>query len=347
MFVGEFNQRFAELSPEQRGERYQRLAEAALRHYALDHLTPVFIRHNGGVTYRLDDPAGRPHALLKIGQPAGENGATPPRRLSLVLEWLAALARESPIAVQEPIRNAQGEWLTAVEVDDLSEPFHCAVQHWISGDHVRGAFTPLQAYRVGAMIGRLHEHSSRWTAHEPRAGMEQDESWLAHHLSKLSGVISLQILDAAEWRVVEAAADRIAEIMRALGRASDRWGSVHGDLHHENLLFHGEQVSPIDFGDLRLAHFPYDLGVLLYHLMYLDDAAVRRAVADGYRSVRHLPDDVPLWPEGFLCAGALSNLSFQTTIPRERSSALFARNVREFADVFCRRLVNGDQFVLV
>ena len=51
-----------------------------------------------------------------------------------------------------------------------------------------------------------------------------------------------------------------------------------------------------------------------------------------------------LEPEAFLCTAALGNLAFQITIPRERASDLFVRNVREFATAFCRKLVAGESF---
>lgn len=344
--VSQFNERFEALHPHLRAERYTRLAGVALQQYSLEDVTPMFLRHNGGVTYRLDDEAGQPLYLLKIAQPAGESGSTPPERLMVVMEWLAALATESELVVQEPVTNRYGALLTTVEVDDLSEPFTCSVQRWVEGVHLRDAFSLEQAFMVGAMIGQLHEHSSRWTCREPRQGLEQDERWLDHCLSQLHEVVRSGLLNEVGWRTVEVAADRIAETMRALGRTPKRWGAVHGDLHHQNLLFHGDSVSPIDFGDLRLAHFPYDLGVVLYHLMYLDDVAVRRAVLDGYQSVRELPDAIPFWPESFMCASALSNLSFQVTIPGERNSVHFARNVQEFANSFCRGLVTGNGFVI-
>jgi hypothetical protein len=80
--------------------------------------------------------------------------------------------------------------------------------------------------------------------------------------------------------------------------------------------------------------------------MYQDDASVRRALIEGYNAVRPDWHPRPGETEAFLCTAALSNLSFQITIPQERASPVFARNVREFATIFCRRLIAGEPFVL-
>ena len=76
-----------------------------------------------------------------------------------------------------------------------------------------------------------------------------------------------------------------------------------------------------------------------------DDVAVRRAIRDGYGSVRSLSDAPPLWGEAFLCAAALGNLAFQVTLASEVASPHFARNVREFATSFCEGVAAGTPFV--
>lgn len=80
--------------------------------------------------------------------------------------------------------------------------------------------------------------------------------------------------------------------------------------------------------------------------MYQGDVSVRRALLAGYRAIRPGADLAPLEAETYVCAAALSNLAFQVTIPSERASPAFARNVREFATVFCRKLVADEPFVL-
>jgi hypothetical protein len=76
------------------------------------------------------------------------------------------------------------------------------------------------------------------------------------------------------------------------------------------------------------------------------EAAVRGALIDGYQSKRALIGLLEMDLEAFLCVAALGNLAFNVGLPDQRSSALFIRNVREFATSFCDKLVHDIPFAL-
>jgi len=115
------------LSPAQRLERYHHLADAALAHYALEGATSVFIRHDAGVTCRVEARGGDERYLLKIAEPVGEGGGLGVERIRSVLVWLAALAQDTDVVVQEPVPNLGGELLSEVFFEDLCQPFYCAL----------------------------------------------------------------------------------------------------------------------------------------------------------------------------------------------------------------------------
>jgi hypothetical protein len=66
---------------------------------------------------------------------------------------------------------------------------------------------------------------------------------------------------------------------------------------------------------------------------------------EGYRSIRDLPEDQLLYLEAFLASGAIDNLAFQISIPSQQTSRLFAHNMRQLANVFCAKLIEGEPFV--
>jgi hypothetical protein len=72
------------------------------------------------------------------------------------------------------------------------------------------------------------------------------------------------------------------------------------------------------------------------------DAAVRRALCEGY-GAGWLTEEVA---GAAVCAAAIDHLAFQLTIPEQRTSIHTVRNARELADVFGRRLLAGQPFVL-
>ena len=77
--------------------------------------------------------------------------------------------------------------------------------------------------------------------------------------------------------------------------------SLHGDVHTENVLFHGDEVHIIDFDQGGSGPASADLGSLLaslltYQLVHPDKAGDGLGVSllDGYRSVRALPSEADL-----------------------------------------------------
>jgi Ser/Thr protein kinase RdoA (MazF antagonist) len=337
-WVSAFNAAFAELDDEQRLERYRRLAEVALERYDIGPAEATFLAHNAGVAYRVQSADGE-RFVLKIAEPIGEGGGWAPASIAAVLAWLGALARETDL-VQEPVSDRAGALLTAVAFDDLPEPFHCSLQRWVDGERV-GHFTPDHARRIGAAVARLHRHGAAWIPPESLAADEWETGWVLARAGDLRAVVDLGILSPEEWGSVEAAAARVDEVVAGLGRGPAVWGPIHGDLHHGNILFHDGEVRLIDFGGFTRTHLAHDLGSALYHVMY-QRVAVRRALAEGY-GAEWLIEEVA---GAAVCAAAIDNLAFQLTIPRERTSAHTARNVRELADVFCRRLLAEEPFVL-
>ena len=333
-----FNAAFAGLGEAERAERYRRLAAASLEHYDLA-AVPTFLQHNAGLVYRVET-TGAGSFVLKIAEPTGEGDGRAPESLEAVLAWLAALARESDLIVQEPLANRDGRLLTAVAFDDLPAPFHCSLQRWVEGERV-GHFTADHARRIGAAVSRLHRHGAAWVPPAPLTADEWESGWVAERVGDLRAVVDLGILSPEEWRAVEAAAQRADEMMAGLGRGPAVWGPIHGDLHHGNVLFHDREVRLIDFGGFARTHLAHDLGSALYHVMY-QDVSVRRALLAGY-GADWLTEEVA---GAAVCAAAIDNLAFQMTIPSQRTSVHQVRNVRELAELFSRRLLAAEPFVL-
>lgn len=342
--MNEFNQQFEQLSEPQKQARYQQLALACLAHYPAVDGKITFVGHNAGIVY-LIEPA-REKFVLKIAEAIGEGaGNIYPEYLNTGFIWLDAIARETNLVVQQPVANRTGKFVTEVVFEDLSQPFCCSLQCWVDGQRLRDP-SPAQAYQIGTLIAQLHNHGSQWIKGKLPGAWKYDGGWLGENLEGFAKVKSLSILSQAEWINVEKAVDHIHQVMQTMGTNAQVWGPVHGDIHQHNLLVVSDgTICPIDFGALVLAHYGYDLGVILYHLMYLD-AATRQALVQGYQVNRELTLLADMGLEAFLCMAALANLAFNVELPDQRVSALFTRNVREFAAIFCKKLIHNIPFAL-
>ena len=84
---------------------------------------------------------------------------------------------------------------------------------------------------------------------------------------------------------------RVRDAMRELGESRRRFGVIHGDLGPDNWVFFRTDPRPIDFEELGVGHFLFDLVQVLWtHLMWPDyDQHLARLLA-AYERVRPLDD---------------------------------------------------------
>ncbi len=153
------------------------------------------------------------------------------------------------------------------------------------------------------------------------------------------------VLTPDRFQVIEQAVERIATLMAELGTAPAVWGAVHGDIHHDNVLFLEDEIRLIDWTGVRLAHYCYELGVTLYHIFY-QEPTMRQALLEGYTEIRALPNDHIQILEAMIAYAALDSLAWNSTITTQLDAPLFRRNVEQFVDGFCASLVAERSFLL-
>ena len=310
------------------------IARAALARYALETAGLVALPGNSAV-YRVDTAGGIPYRL-KI------HAAEPAERIRARLLWLAALGEATGLAVQAPVPDRAGQIVTLVDGNA------CSLQRWVDGEPPGRDFTAEEAYRLGGLIARLHAHSATW-APPPEVFSAlplYTPADLEAHVAALRAGVEIGALTADDFATVEAAGRFVRETLRAVPHDRDRWGPVHGDLHHDNILLHGDEMRPIDFDGLHIAPYAYDLGTILYHILH-QQVAVRWALVEGYEAARVLGMPGELWPEACVVWAAIDNLAFQVTLPSQLGTPLLARNLRWLAREFCPRLLKAQAFVLV
>jgi Ser/Thr protein kinase RdoA (MazF antagonist) len=325
-------------------EFYQ-IAHAALAHYANNVATLHFLQHNGAITFRVDTQ-GEDSFLLKIHCSAGSGMSASVEATRARYSWLCAVGQTTELVVQTPILNHQGDLLTAVANPKGQQPYLCTLQQWIEGSFPGGDFTTSQVQRIGTMMAQFHHFSSEWTALDRLADAlpVYDLSKLIQNVQTLSLGIEMGLLAQHDFALIEAAAQIIAEVVERIGRNRKRWGPIHGDFHHGNLLFHNEEVRLIDFDSLCLSPYAFDLGTMLYHIYY-QGPTVYPLLLEGYQAVHPLPVDATSWLDAFVTQAAIANLSFNITVPEEHTRPYLARNLRQLVDEFCCNLVAERRFL--
>lgn len=344
--MGELASMISEQSPIKRTQHYQQLATLVLDAYALTLGTPEFLQHNSGITYRVPVRGTDQFFLLKIHDSIGEGTAQFATHIDARMSWLAEFGQVAPFAIQEPVPNRDGALVTTIIFPGLAHPVPCTLQEWVPGEHPTGDFTLPQIEAVGAMMAKLHTHSITRKASQGSTLPTYDADDLCREVAQLRTAVTLNLISSDEYYRLEQASDVIAQMTERLGHEPTTWGAIHGDLHHGNLLFEDMIVHPIDFDNLHATYYLLDLGTTLYHILH-QDVAIRAALVRSYQQLQSLPRAENSTLEMFVTWAAMTNLAFQITIPNQRITPIFARNLRQLANDFCPKVLSNIPFVCV
>lgn len=254
--------------------------------------------HVENTTFRLDLPnptrrwrARGPYAdgrfLVRIHRPRYQTRET----ILSELEWLAALRRQTDIAVPEPVPARGGELLVAASADGVPESRFCSVLRWMNGRGVAADPDPHHFRLLGRTTAKLHAHASSWRrpASFRRARWDHDGLFFGNRPGGERFDAAWEQLPAEPRRVLEEVSRDTRQVMRELGNSEDVFGLIHADLHLENVFFHGDSVRVIDFDDCGEGYWVYDAAVTLFDYYRRPDwIDLRDAWFEGYQQERAL-----------------------------------------------------------
>lgn len=280
---------FEDLSHRGQVARLKRLAEVALPDFGINEARLTPLAHMENTTFRVDTADGLSY-VIRIHR--SSSGTGHPRRdeaqIRSEMEWLAALRRDTDLAVPEPVRTRDGELFTIAEIDGVPDQRLCVLLGWVDGRFISRGLMPWHLERVGVFMARLHEHVlNQFTLPEgftrPTVSNLPD-SKLREYLDSLA-----EVRPSSDVELVRAVAAEVQRTLNAIGTGPDVYALIHADLHQDNFLFHRGEVRAIDFDDCGFGPFLYDLTVTLSELGTGPDyPALREALLLGYRSVRPL-----------------------------------------------------------
>ena len=262
------------------------------------------------------------------------------------LLWLESLDRDTDLVVQRPVRSLSGDFITRVESNG-NRPFLVTLLRWVDGDLVWDnygdeAFVDLPSgilHNVGAVLGKLHRHSSHWTFPEGftrPGGVPED---LQLDLNRLRPAADDGRIDALDFAVLERAVSRFIEHVADMERSPRFRGLLHGDFSCGNCIVHRGGIRPIDFDWCRFGHFLADVGWCF--AVNPMSPTLCRAFLNGYEQQHSLPDDHLRKIESFFIESCIRLLSWRAMDPDEDFPTL-----SRFAQGACRKYLDGEPFVL-
>lgn len=275
------------------------LAQAALRAYGLDDARLEPIRLINNAVFSVRPRKGEARLVLRIHRP-GYRTFDQVRSELEFLKYMGEQLDGSHVEAPRPVATADGELVFRVPVAATSPDATrcCDLLTFVDGRVLRhGSGLGQRSVRLlGEGLARVHDAAD---AFNPPAGFDLprwDADAMFSETSSFRPGPMEEFLAAPALALFGEVAERTRTIFEELDAAPGQRGIVHHDYILINCLFtrktHGWTLGILDFDDIGLGYFLYDLAPMLGNLFdYLGAyRTLRRAFLDGYRRVRELPD---------------------------------------------------------
>jgi len=259
---------------------YERLARKALAAYGLEECRLDFISDGLRVVCRASDRSTKSSWSLHI-HPRGYD----PRSILRSLHWLAALRRETPARVPEPLLTRSGELVQSLSTPGISGFRQCTLIEWIDGQRLPIDDWSLNGTQsLGRLIARLHAHAERFQLppelDPPKVSVQAFEQ-------AVDPVALARTLGPKDEGLLVAAFDSARKTMLEVGTGPEVAGLIHGRTAPEHILFDEEAVGLIGFGHCRWGHYASDVAAIALCLRGTsNEASLRTALLEGYREIR-------------------------------------------------------------
>ena len=287
-------QDFYQVTPEEQAGRLTKLARNALGTWGISQDASVaLIKHRENAVFSVTDDNKR--YALRIHRA----GYHTDEELASELQWIEALDGGG-LRTPQVIPTTSGATLAHISAEGVPEARQVDVLEWFEGQPIatieEGLADPSLVqetfFTLGQLMATVHNQSETWT---PPAGFTRhawDEDGLLGTNPFWGRYWELDGLSQTQLDRLAAAKTKMLRDLADFGKTPDRYGLIHADFLHENLLANDEGICLIDFDDAGFGWHLFDVATtLFFHLGedHFDDAF--QALIDGYRTRRSMPDE--------------------------------------------------------
>ncbi len=318
-------------------------ARMALLHYELVESDLHFIGHNENVTFQVLDGRGGAKYLLRLHKPITENFVSAryaPVALASEMLWLEALYNESPLVVQQPIRNRQGEFVAMIQLDGEAIP--CTLLRWIEGEAFSqcAPAAPELMEKLGGVLACLHEHTISWQIPSGFVRPIYDAGFFRAQAAMFLPAVRQGIVTAQDYASIQEMVEVVTALLATIPRDNESWGLIHADLHRDNVLVHEGQVFPIDFSLCGFGYRLFDFGSSLPSFK----GELRQACIDGYLRYRLLPADSRRLIEAFCLLSRMCSYVF--VLPLASEYERLKQRIAHFVANECQQFLRHEPILL-
>jgi Ser/Thr protein kinase RdoA (MazF antagonist) len=300
---------------------YAQSALEALKGFPIQAQRISLVALSENVTFRVTDQRDGAAYVLRLHRPGYHDLA----ELNSERVWVRALS-DAGIAVPSPVLATSGDDYVPVFIPTTGETRYAGLTRWIEGRvvaemlHAHG-MRELERYyaQLGTIMAAMHNQASGWSPPASFTRHAFDADGLMGEAPFWGRFWEHPGLTAAEQRTLLGARERIRGALDRYGRDPTTFSMIHADLHLDNLVVNGSQLTVIDFDDAGFGWHMFELATSLYFIRrepYYETA--RDALLAGYRRHRPLPDEHTRLLPMFLAARGTTYLGWVHTRKGER-----------------------------
>lgn len=311
----------------------ERIVRAALQAYPIVSTTITFLRHNENMAFRVVDGQTSETYLLRVHVPlteAFQGERQQPEMIASELCWLEALANETELVLQRPVRTKNGELVALVE--GYQEEIPCSLLHWLEGEPFPDIPSTVQAARLGMVVATLHTHARTWTIPEAFTRPTYDLVFHERQINKLASGVDMGVIREKDFATIQRT---LARVLAVLSQAQESLLLIHADLHRGNLLADGDAVYPIDFSLSGFGLPLFDLGTCLTSL----PSGLRSACLEAYQQRETLPSAFPLLIDACFLLSRMG--AYVYMLPNSAEHAWLKERIPRFVAQECQLFLAG------
>ena len=221
------------------------------------------LSHSENATYRVSDPAGTGHCVLRLHQPGMRSLA----HIASEVAWIGALRDTGLVHTPELVPTRTGERV-ACFTDGQGRAQHAVMFEYIAGGPPPAQSLERTFAELGRLSARLHQHARQWKRPQgfdrPAWGVEETmgrQGWWGHWRHNPQ-------VGPREEAVLARVDAKIRQELATYDAQTARKGLIHGDMRQANLLQGEPGLYLIDFDDCG---FSWELYELACSLSFIED----------------------------------------------------------------------------
>lgn len=270
--------------------RLRELAKAVLAQYPIKVHNIELKRHAANTVFKVTDHKGKAFQLRIHPKDFHTKEA-----IAEEIKWLNYLNKLKHIKVPEPVLSKLGSYIIEGQHSLIPGTRYCELFTWLPGRKRWHSINEQYAYDLGCIMGQLRE-SGKHVKIKFRKNLDID-SMIGTHKAQYHNVERLSGLTMKEQSLIREARNEVYTRLTTYKKNHPEMiGLIHGDLQPNNILYHNNKLSLIDFDNCGIGLYPFELATSLRAF---------QQVAKGRRKKSYQALEDALF-QGYLKHGSLS-----------------------------------------